>query len=86
MLLATFAVVVTILVLTVFVGNLALAQSTTPDTSWLESTIGVQTGKNTTETESGSLDVEGLSRQGADDLAIVCTFFPKQCSRVSQTD
>jgi hypothetical protein len=87
MLLATFAVVVTISVLTVFVGNLALAQSTTPDTSWLEGTIGVQTGKNTTETEqSGSLNIEGLSRQGADDLAIVCAFFTDRCWMISQTD
>jgi hypothetical protein len=76
MLLATFAVVVTISALTGFVGNSALAQSTTPDTSWLEGTIGVQTGKNTTEDEEAeSLDIEGLSRQGADDLALVCMFF-----------
>ena len=76
MLLAMFAVVVSISVLTAFVGNWALAQSTTTDTSWLEGTISDQTGKNTTETEqSESLNVEGLSRQGADDLAIVCMFF-----------
>jgi hypothetical protein len=76
MLLATFAVVVTISALTVFVGNSALAQSTTTDNSWLEGTIGVQTDKNTTETEeSESFDIEGLSRQGADDLAVVCLFF-----------
>jgi hypothetical protein len=87
MLLATFAAIVSISVLTIFVGNSALAQSTTTDNSWLKGTIGVQTGKNTTETEqSGSLDVEGLSRQGADDLAIVCAFFPEQCSAISQTD
>jgi hypothetical protein len=73
MLLATFAVVITISALTVFVGNSALAQSTTTDNSWLEGTIGVQTDKNTTESES--FDIEGLSRQGADDLAVVCMFF-----------
>jgi hypothetical protein len=89
MLLATFAAIVSISVLTIFVGNSALAQSTTTDTdnSWLEGTIGVQTGKNTTETEQpGSLNIEGLSRQGADDLAIVCSFFPERCWMVSQTD
>jgi hypothetical protein len=76
MLLATYAVIVSISLLTTFVGNLASAQSTTTGTSWLEGTIGVQTDTNTTETEqSGSLTVEGLSRQGADDLAIVCMFF-----------
>jgi hypothetical protein len=79
MLLATYAVIVSISLLTTFVGNLASAQSTTTGTSWLEGTIGVQTDSdtNTTETaESGSLNIEGLSRQGADDLAIVCIFFP----------
>jgi hypothetical protein len=87
MLLATIAVIVSISLFTTFVGNSALAQSTTAGTSWLEGTSGVQTGKNTTETEdSGSLNIEGLSRQGADDLAIVCSFFPKQCSVISQTD
>jgi hypothetical protein len=87
MLLATYAVIVSILVLTTFVGNSALAQSTTTGTSWLEGTIGVQTGKNTTENEqSGSLNIEGLSRQGADDLAIVCGFFPERCWMISQTD
>jgi hypothetical protein len=86
-LIATFAVIVSISLFTTFVGNSALAQSTTTGTSWLEGTTGVQTGKNTTETEeSGSLNIEGLSRQGADDLAIVCSFFPKQCSVISQTD
>jgi hypothetical protein len=75
--LAIYAVIVLISLLTTFVGNLASAQSTTTGTSWLESTIGVQTNKNTTETEeSGSLDIESLSRQGADDLAIVCLYFP----------
>jgi hypothetical protein len=73
LLLATFAVVVTILALTAFVGNSVLAQSTTTDNSWLEGTIGIQTGKNTTESQS--LDIEGLSRQGADDLAVICIFF-----------
>jgi hypothetical protein len=91
MLLATYAVIVLISLLTslltTFVGNSASAQSTTTGTPWLEGTIGAQTDTNTTETEeSESLDVEGLSRQGADDLAIVCTFFPKQCSMISQTD
>jgi hypothetical protein len=87
MLLATFAVIMLLSLITTFVGNSALAQGTTTGTSWLEGTIGVQTGKNTTETEeSGSLDIEGLSRQGADDLAIVCSFFPKQCSVISKTD
>jgi hypothetical protein len=76
MLLATFTVVVAISALTVFVGNSALAQSTATDNSWLEGTIGVQNGKNTTETEeSESLDIESLSRQEADDIAIVCIFF-----------
>jgi hypothetical protein len=74
MLLATYAVIVSISLLTTFVGNLASAQSTTTGTSWLEGTIGDQTDTNTTK-ESGSLNIEGLSRQGADDLAIVCMFF-----------
>ena len=87
MFLATFAVIVSISVLTTFVGNSALAQSTTTGTSWLEGTIGVQTDKNTTETEeSASLNIEGLSRQGADDLAIVCAFFPERCMMISETD
>jgi hypothetical protein len=74
--LAIYAVIVSISLLTTFVGNLASAQSTTTGTSWLESTSGVQTDTNTTETEeSESLNIEGLSRQGADDLAIVCLFF-----------
>jgi hypothetical protein len=77
MLLATFAVIVSISVLTTSVGNSALAQSTTTGTSWLEGTIGFQTDTNTTETgQSGSLNIEGLSRQGADDLSIVCIYFP----------
>jgi hypothetical protein len=87
MLLAMLAVVVSISVLATFVGNSALAQSTTTGTSWLEGTIGVQTGKNTTENEqSGSLNIEGLSRQGADDLSIACAFFPERCWIISQTD
>ena len=85
MLLATYAVIVLISLLTTFVGNSASAQSTTTGPSpWLEGTIGVQTDTNTTETEeSRSLDVEGLSRQGADEVAIVCVFFPEQCSVIN---
>jgi hypothetical protein len=88
MLLATCAIIVSISLLTTFVGNSASAQSTTTGTSpWLEGTSSVETGTNTTETEqSESLNVEGLSRQGADDLAIVCAFFPEQCSMISQSD
>jgi hypothetical protein len=53
-------------------------------TSWLEDTGDDQTGTDTTEEEeeteqSRSLNIEGLSRQGADDLAIVCMFFPERC-------
>jgi hypothetical protein len=77
MLLATYAVIVSISVLTTFAGNLASAQSTTTGTTWLEGTnTGVQADTNTTEDELESLNIEGLSRQGADDLAIVCIFFP----------
>ena len=78
MLQAKYAVIVSISVLTTFAYNLASAQSTTTGTPWLEGTnTGVQTDTNTTETEQiESLDIEGLSRQGADDLAIVCIFFP----------
>jgi hypothetical protein len=85
MLLATYAVIVLISLLTTFVGNSASAQSTTTGTSpWLEGTSSVQTDTNTTETEeSRSLDVEGLSRQGADEVAIVCVFFPEQCSAIN---
>jgi hypothetical protein len=82
MLLATSAVIVSISLLTTLVGNLASAQSSTSNTSWLESTMDVltQTGTNTTETEaSQSLEIEGLSPQGADDLAIACTNFPERC-------
>ena len=76
MLLTTYAVIVSISVLTTFAGNLASAQSTT-GTTWLEGTnTGVQADTNTTEDELESLNIEGLSRQGADDLAIVCIFFP----------
>jgi hypothetical protein len=74
MLLATYAVIVSISVLTTFAGNLASAQT---GTTWLEGTnTGVQADTNTTEDELESLNIEGLSRQGADDLAIVCIFFP----------
>jgi hypothetical protein len=82
MLLATSAVIVSISLLTTLVGNLASAQSSTSNTSWLESTMDVltQTGTNTTETKaSQSLEIEGLSPQGADDLAIACAYFPERC-------
>ena len=82
MLLATSAVIVSISLLTTLVGNLASAQSSTSDTSWLQSTMDVltQTRTNTTETKaSQSLEIEGLSPQGADDLAIACTYFPERC-------
>jgi len=82
MLLATYAVVVSISLLTTLVGNLASAQSSTSDTSWLQSTTDVlaQSGTNTTETKaSQSLEIEGLSPQGADDLAIACSFFTERC-------
>jgi hypothetical protein len=82
MLLATSAVIVSISLLITLVGNLASAQSSTSDTSWLQSTMDVltQTGTNTTETKaSQSLEIEGLSPQGADDLAIACTYFPERC-------
>jgi hypothetical protein len=82
MLLATYAVIVSISLLTTFVGNLAWAQSSTSDTSWLESTMDIltQTGINKTETKvSQSLEIEGLSPQGADDLAISCAYFPERC-------
>ena len=78
MLLTTYAVIVSISVLTTFASNLASAQSTTTGTTWLEGTnTGVQADTNTTEDERiESLNIEGLSRQGADDLAIYCIFFP----------
>jgi hypothetical protein len=82
MLLATSAVIVSISLLITLVGNLASAQSSTSDTSWLQSTMDVltQTGTNTTETKaSQSLEIEGLSPQGADDLAIACAYFPERC-------
>jgi hypothetical protein len=82
MLLVTYAVIISISLLTTFVGNLASAQNSTSDTSWLESTTEVQpqTGTNTTETKvSQSLEIEGLSPQGADDLAISCAYFPERC-------
>jgi hypothetical protein len=82
MLLATSAVIVSISLLTTLVGNIASAQSNTSDTSWLQSTMDVltQTGTNTTETKaSQSLEIEGLSPQGAEDLAIACAYFQERC-------
>lgn len=83
MLLATYAVVVSIsLLTTVAVSNLAMAQSSTLDRSWLESTndVSTQAGTNATKTEAPqSLEIEGLSPQGADDLAIACIYFPERC-------
>jgi hypothetical protein len=82
MLLATYAVIVSISLLTTFVGSLAAAQSSTSGTSWLESTMDVlsQSAINTTEAKSTqSLEIEGLSPQGADDLAIACAYFPERC-------
>jgi 1,4-dihydroxy-2-naphthoate octaprenyltransferase len=84
MLLAIGVFIASISLLVTFVGNLETAQSTTMGTSWLEDTGDDQTGTDTTEEEeeteqSRSLNIEGLSRQGADDLAIVCMFFPERC-------
>ena len=83
MLLATYAVIVSISIITTLLGSgSASAQSGTSDTSWLEGAIDVRTltGTNTTETKaSQSLEIEGLSRQGADDLAIACIYFPERC-------
>jgi hypothetical protein len=85
MLLAIGVFIASISLLVTFVGNLETAQSTTMGTSWLEDTVDDQTGTDTAEEEeeeteqSRSLNIEGLSRQGADDLAIVCMFFPERC-------
>lgn len=82
MLPATYAVIVSISLLTTFVSTFASAQSSTSGTSWLESTMDVltQSGTNTTETKAPqSLQIEGLSPQGADDLAIACAYFPERC-------
>ena len=82
MLLATYAVIISISLMTTVVGSSASTQDSTSDTSWLQSTIDVltQSGTNTTESKaSQSLEIEGLSPQGADDLAIACSFFPERC-------
>jgi hypothetical protein len=85
MLLAIGVFIASISLLVTFVGNLETAPSTTMGTSWLEDTVDDQTGTDTAEEEeeeteqSRSLNIEGLSRQGADDLAIVCMFFPERC-------
>ena len=79
---ATYAVAVSISLLTSFVGGLASAQTSTSETSWLQSSTDVltQSSTNTTETKaSQSLEIEGLSPQGADDLAIACAYFPERC-------
>jgi hypothetical protein len=80
--LVTYTVITSISILTTFVGNLASAQNSTSDTSWLEGTINVLTQTNINSTEnkaSQSLEIAGLSPQGADDLAISCAYFPERC-------
>jgi hypothetical protein len=77
MLLAIGAIIISISLLITCIGNLALAQNITTDTSWL--TYG-QNGINFTITKPvQSLTIEGLSPQGADDLAIACTFVAERC-------
>ena len=77
MLLVIGVVIASISVLVTIVGTFASAQNITTDTSWL--TYG-QNSINFTETKPvQSLTIEGLSPQGADDLALACTFLPQRC-------
>jgi hypothetical protein len=77
MFLAIAAIIVSISLLITFVVNFASAQNITTDTSWL---TYCQNGINFTVTKPvQSLTLEGLSPQGADDLAIACTFLAERC-------
>jgi hypothetical protein len=81
MLLAIGAIIVSISVLIIFVGNPASAQNIITDISWL----GYITDSDDEETEdeetepSESLTLEGLSPQGESDLAVACSMLPERC-------
>jgi hypothetical protein len=81
MLLAIGAIIVSISVLIIFVGNPASAQNIITDISWL----GDITDSDDEETEdeetepSESLTLEGLSPQGESDLAVACSMLPERC-------
>ena len=72
------AIIVT--TLTTFVGNFASAQNATTS-SWIGEVgnmTALQNGGNETEPPQ-SITIGGLSAQGADDLAIACSFFQERC-------
>jgi hypothetical protein len=91
MLLAIGAIIVSISVLIIFVGNPASAQNIITDISWLgditdsddEETEDEETEDEETEDEetepSESLTLEGLSPQGESDLAVACSMLPERC-------
>jgi hypothetical protein len=86
MLLAIGAIIVSISVLIIFVGNPASAQNIITDISWLgditdsddEETEDEETEDEETE-PSESLTLEGLSPQGESDLAVACSMLPERC-------
>jgi hypothetical protein len=81
MLLAIGAIIASISVLMTFVGNFALAQNITMNTSWIGDVADItddQYGTNETKLAQ-SLTIEGLSPQGADDVVIACISFPERC-------
>ena len=78
MLLTMGAIITTTLI--AFVGNFVSAQNATTS-SWIGEVGNATDGQNSTNNvePAESITIEGISQQGASDLAIACTFFPARC-------